>query len=1209
MYNKKVLSTAVSKLGSAKAPTKKRDKVYTNKEALSPFVSSEGFKQGPPPAGTNYRIPGDTLYNPTPYSIEAVSDNGIRKTLNPNDTTNVQFPGATYVDEYQMGGEDYYEDELTDDEIEELRRGGYIVEDISIPSVGGYKKGGALLTKKVTCKNCGWSWDAADGGNDLTTCHKCGGKGLIHAQTGGPLPKAQLGKNKVTLEASPFSLNANQAQLASDVYGEYDPEFLIGASMPIGGSRDPRIANSLSLTAGLPLNGTAVPSINAGYKFRYRPSSMNAGAFAPTTQLDVGAGWDPTQGLNFQAKANPRWEFANRRADAYLKHNWPVGAWRGYAGPSGGLNLRQNSFVAGLAGYGTQEKTAGNINLFYGAEAGIEGRPFKKTPLRVGLDAGLLMNLAKKQAEESFNPETDFGKSATGFTPMLKAKVVYPLGTAYPKKKEASEEKVRLDAARANDKNYQVDAPTITGPGVDWDYENRPEQSGVPVGYLPGYEPETGRQLTEEELMQRYSPRLAKGGNLPIAQTGQQIYKYADRPEARYKKDDKGNWLINLPSTNGQFVPINDASGKRAGELNEKATLDPSQFRRQYEPMTDVKPQVVENTAIPNAPKADPTLIDRAVQQKQAERAIVGEKIRANPLLTEDQKLEIITSPQKLDENVHLAYEKGPDEVKAYTPDKPQDFWDKAGDVVSNPMTSLGFLMRGEAIPDYMQRDMDRGTFGYYSNGELHTERNPLDFAVADMTGLSLVNDARSTYKGLSEGDYTQAGLGLLSFIPGFGEARKAVNAIDATADANKAMRIAENTQDLSQKTSPLVREQIMREVPIEAPYFNRSAVNPNYAYPMTKGRTVSYDETIDLIEDMHNTYPTYQQSGYPIYFHGSTSASIPGIVNNEGILPLGELMNTGQVPFTGELAYGVNGINQGHTSTAFIRTPESALSYALNQSGKGRVDVEGELNRWFTERRPNFEQIPGMPKAEFYDDLYNKRLTQWNALTDQEKALLNENYPVLYGIKPKTGNVEGANRFRVPITDIADETAIAGKIGMDEIPSMFVPRTHVESLQKFLGDRTKVLPMDDFIKNQRIPYKAKQSADRWSELGYDLNYGLGGVATALNHFRKGGEKKYSRSLSAKNRLFVENKLTKKQKSKKKKIFDPKAKYFEDGGENQVEGIPNLPLNQNRQVLRDWVYGQSIGMLQEDDGGYMDLDLSDEEIEAYRQGGYYVEEY
>ena len=47
------------------------------------------------------------------------------------------------------------------------------------------RKGGALLTKKVTCKSCGWEWDAEDGGNDITTCHKCGGQGLVHAQDGG----------------------------------------------------------------------------------------------------------------------------------------------------------------------------------------------------------------------------------------------------------------------------------------------------------------------------------------------------------------------------------------------------------------------------------------------------------------------------------------------------------------------------------------------------------------------------------------------------------------------------------------------------------------------------------------------------------------------------------------------------------------------------------------------------------------------------------------------------------------------------------------------------------------------------------------------------------------------------------------------------------------------------------------------------------------
>jgi hypothetical protein len=83
-----------------------------------------------------------------------------------------------YSPYFQDGGA--FDVELTEDEIEEYRRGGYIVEEIN-----DYKKGGALLTKKVTCKKCGWTWDAADGGNDLTTCHKCGGQGLIHAQTGG----------------------------------------------------------------------------------------------------------------------------------------------------------------------------------------------------------------------------------------------------------------------------------------------------------------------------------------------------------------------------------------------------------------------------------------------------------------------------------------------------------------------------------------------------------------------------------------------------------------------------------------------------------------------------------------------------------------------------------------------------------------------------------------------------------------------------------------------------------------------------------------------------------------------------------------------------------------------------------------------------------------------------------------------------------------
>ena len=51
----------------------------------------------------------------------------------------------------------------------------------------GYKEGGefgeGLLSRTVSCSNCGWSWKAVDGGSDPLTCHKCGG--TVKMQGGG----------------------------------------------------------------------------------------------------------------------------------------------------------------------------------------------------------------------------------------------------------------------------------------------------------------------------------------------------------------------------------------------------------------------------------------------------------------------------------------------------------------------------------------------------------------------------------------------------------------------------------------------------------------------------------------------------------------------------------------------------------------------------------------------------------------------------------------------------------------------------------------------------------------------------------------------------------------------------------------------------------------------------------------------------------------
>lgn len=97
-YNKKILSQATAGLNKAKAPAKKKDRVINT----VPLISNEGFKQGPPPEGTNYRIPSNTIYNPTPYDILARASTGEERIVYAGDTTPQIFKHATHVDEFQL---------------------------------------------------------------------------------------------------------------------------------------------------------------------------------------------------------------------------------------------------------------------------------------------------------------------------------------------------------------------------------------------------------------------------------------------------------------------------------------------------------------------------------------------------------------------------------------------------------------------------------------------------------------------------------------------------------------------------------------------------------------------------------------------------------------------------------------------------------------------------------------------------------------------------------------------------------------------------------------------------------------------------------------------------------------------------------------------------------------------------------------------------
>lgn len=160
-----------------------------NKKATVPFVSNEGYKNGLPPVGSHYRIPSDTLYNPTPYRIKATPNNGPSKWLEAYDTSNTQFPGADYVDEqhYDTGG--YISDKAKATQFGQYAEGGSSWMLTNPNRISTYfprmANGGGLLSRTVTCSNCGWSWKAVDGGMDPMTCHKCGG--TIKMKNGGDI--------------------------------------------------------------------------------------------------------------------------------------------------------------------------------------------------------------------------------------------------------------------------------------------------------------------------------------------------------------------------------------------------------------------------------------------------------------------------------------------------------------------------------------------------------------------------------------------------------------------------------------------------------------------------------------------------------------------------------------------------------------------------------------------------------------------------------------------------------------------------------------------------------------------------------------------------------------------------------------------------------------------------------------------------------------
>jgi hypothetical protein len=261
-----------------------------------------------------------------------------------------------------------------------------------------------------------------------------------------------------------------------------------------------------------------------------------------------------------------------------------------------------------------------------------------------------------------------------------------------------------------------------------------------------------GKDLTYPDgaYVYNYGGKLfAPGG--PIYPTNQQLAQFLN-PE--YQRVTQGQEVTVRPNA----YQLQQAKNKAAG-INKYDAIN-------------IKPQVAESTK-PNIAPVDKKVLDKAIAQKTAERKVVAKEIKNSPLLTQEQKQEILMSPQKLDENVHLAYQKEPDvlkEAKEYTAA------DKATNILRNPLVAASYFMKPGAFnmpmnyselersPNYSDETWNRNAAGQGLNAASYLHPAGLALHMADNALYTATDLDKALESGKTE-DWKKAGLSAASTI------------------------------------------------------------------------------------------------------------------------------------------------------------------------------------------------------------------------------------------------------------------------------------------------------------------------------------------------------------------------------------------------------------------------------------------------------------
>ena len=149
--------------------------------------------------------------------------------------------------------------------------------------------------------------------------------------------------------------------------------------------------------------------------------------------------------------------------------------------------------------------------------------------------------------------------------------------------------------------------------------------------------------------------------------------------------------------------------------------------------------------------------------------------------------------------------------------------------------------------------------------------------------------------------------------------------------------------------------------------------------------------------------------------------------------------------------------------------------------------------------------------------------------------------------LKVDESKIQGKGLFT---TDAFDQGEMIGLSHDNGQPTTFIGKYHNHSEEPNavsikLGDKRYLMAKRPLAKGEEITTNYRLQP----ELEQPEDFAKGGLVKMPKPSKQGlASKKFSRSLEATNRLFTENYLFSKPKSRKRKVFDPSAKYYQDGG-------------------------------------------------------------